>query len=315
MTRLPELPAATGPQAAAPVPTDAGAPDVPGDSARQRKQGYYTFLLCATDHDNGGTDTIILASYNTVDQSVNLVSVPRDTLFLNENNKVRKMNSAYNSGGIDGLRERLQSTLGIPIDYYIKVDLQGFVDGVNAIGGVEFEIPCAMDYDDDTPGQELHIQFQPGLTQLNGEDALKVMRFRKNNDLTGYTDVGRMQTQQAFIQAAVKKSLAWNNVGKVGKLVNIVTGNVKTNMSVSDMTAFANQVLLKFDSKNMSSQLLPGDYDARYPYPNGGWYVALDPEQTLEMVNLCLNPYDRDLTLSDMTLYTLNSNHKVYQAS
>ena len=314
MTRLPPVPSVPdpGPDASADVSADPAGEQTAG---RQRKEGYYTFLLCATDHGNGGTDTIILASYDTVSQQVNMVSVPRDTLFLNDSGKVRKINSAYNSGGIQELDEQLEKMLGIPIDYYVKVDLKGFEDAVNLIGGVEFDIPCAMNYDDDTPGQELHIHFEPGLTRLNGADALKVVRFRKNNDGSGYTDVGRMQTQQAFIKAVISQTLKVSNLTKVGELVNIVTSHVETNLSVSDITAFANQVLTRFNTDNMTSNLLPGDYAARYPYPSGGWYVALDPQGTVDMVNQYLNPYDQDVTLDDVVIHTLNSNHQVYQAS
>lgn len=316
MTRLPDVPPEPTPDATPTSGVSVVDPDPTSTpTPRQRKEGYYTFLLCATDHNNGGTDVIILASYDTVNQQVNLVSVPRDTMFLNANGYPRKINSTYNSGGIQGLEEKLEEMTGIPIDYYVKVDLQGFVKAVDAIGGVPFDIPCDMDYDDDTPGQELHIHFEAGPTVLNGEDALKVMRFRKNNDLTGYTDTGRMQTQQTFIKAAIKEAMQLSNVGKVGTLVNIVTSHVDTNLTVPQITAFANQALLGFKIENMGSHMLPGNYEARYPYPDGGWYVALDPQATLDMVNQYLNPYDQPITMEDVTIHSLDANHEVYKAS
>lgn len=315
MTVLPELPLGPEEDALPALPADADgdalAPSNPSSpNARQRKDGVYNFLLCGTDHNNGGTDTIIMVQYDTVNQEVHMVSVPRDTIILNSSNKIRKINSSYNSGGVDQLKAEVRKLLGVPIDFYIKVDLNGFVAGIDALGGVDFEVPVNMNYDDPTPGQELHIHFSRGMTHLSGSDAIKVVRYRHDNDPyvnPGYNDQQRMETQQALIKAVVTKVLT--NPLKVPELVGIVMDHVETDLSVKDMTAFANQVLTRLDTANISSDTLPGNYAAQY---GGGWYVALYPQEVVDLVNQKLNPYQRELTLDDVTITTLDSSNKPY---
>ncbi len=319
MTRLPDLPvlpqeteAPLPPVHPTAAPGETEAPVQPTANPLQRKEGVYNFLLCGTDHNNGGTDTIIVVSYDTQNQTVGMVSVPRDTMILNSSGKIRKINSAYNNGGMDQVKAEVRKLLGIPIDFYIKIDLNGFVKGINALGGIEFDVPVNMNYDDPTPGQELHIHFNKGLQSLTGQQAIEVARYRHDNDPSinaGYNDGGRMETQRGIIMAALTKALS--SPFKVPELVTIVMDHVETDLSVKDMTAFANQVLTRFDMENMTSAALPGNYDVRY---GGGFYVGLYPQETVDLVNQYLNPYTRDLTLDDVTITTVDSNNKVYTA-
>ena len=92
-----------------------------------------------------------MVSYDTVNQTAGMVSIPRDTMILNSSGKVRKINSAYNNGGIDQVKTEIRKLLGIPIDFYIKVSLNGFVKGIDALDGIDFEVPVNMNYDDPTP--------------------------------------------------------------------------------------------------------------------------------------------------------------------
>ena len=110
---------------------------------------------------------------------------------------------------MERLCQELSNLLGIPVDYYVAVDLEGFVELVDAIGGVNFEVPVDMNYDD--PTQNLHIHFSKGMQYLNGEDALKVLRWRQNNEPnSGYPngDIGRIQTQQDFLITVAKQMLS-----------------------------------------------------------------------------------------------------------
>ena len=172
-------------------------------SHRERKPDFYTILVSGVDDGNGGSDTNILLAVDAATGYAYGVSIPRDSkAFFNGKN--HKINAAYNTGGMELLAEVVSHQLGIPVDYTVLVDLRGFEALVNAIGGVEFYIPIDMDYDD--PYQDLSIHFTKGTRLLYGEDALKVVRFRHNNDGTGYgsEDVGRMTTQQNFLKAGQK---------------------------------------------------------------------------------------------------------------
>ena len=116
------------------------------------------------------------------------------------NGKSRKINYAYNLGGMDQMRETVSDALGIPVDFTVEVNLKAFVKLVDEIGGVDFEVPLNMNYDD--PYQDLHIHLKKGMQHLDGQNALKVVRFRHNNDGSGYgtEDIGRIGTQQAFLK-------------------------------------------------------------------------------------------------------------------
>ena len=263
-------------------------------SANSRKDYFYTILVYGTDDDNGGSDTNILVGFDGKNGTVSCVSIPRDTA-IHLNGKTPKFNYAFNSGGHEQARESAGDMLGIPVDFYIGVDLQAFVDLVNAIGGVDFEVPINMNYDD--PYQDLHIHFNKGMQHLSGEDALKVVRFRHNNDGSGYgtEDIGRITTQQAFLKAVAQKMLQPGNLVKVGDYVKIFQQYVDTNLKLSDMAWFGEQ-LIGIGTGNVSFYTLPGAWsDSRNLY-------MLDAEATLDMVNRCLNPYVTDRTAEDLNL-------------
>ena len=263
-------------------------------SANSRKDYFYTILVYGTDDDNGGSDTNILVGFDGKNGTVSCVSIPRDTA-IHLNGKTPKFNYAFNSGGHEQARESAGDMLGIPVDFYIGVDLQAFVDLVNAIGGVDFEVPINMNYDD--PYQDLHIHFNKGMQHLSGEDALKVVRFRHNNDGSGYgtEDIGRITTQQAFLKAVAQKMLQPANLVKVGDYVKIFQQYVDTNLKLSDMAWFGEQ-LIGMGTGNVSFYTLPGAWsDSRNRY-------MLDADATLDMVNRCLNPYVTDRTAEDLNL-------------
>ena len=139
----------------------------------ERKPYFYTILVSGVDDHNGGSDTNILVAVDAENDYIYGVSIPRDTKAV-INGKNHKINFAYNSGGTALLAETISQQLGIPVDFTVTVDLDGFAALVNAIGGVDFEVPISMNYDD--PYQDLHIHFSAGMQHLSGAEALKVVR-------------------------------------------------------------------------------------------------------------------------------------------
>ena len=209
----------------------------------ERKGGFYTILVSGVDDDNGGSDTNILMAVDTVNGYVYGASIPRDSKAI-IGGKAHKINYAYNKGGTELLASTVSEQLGIPVDYTVCVNLQGFTALVDAIGGVDFEVPINMDYDD--PIQGLSIHFKKGMQHLSGADALRVVRFRHNNDGTGYgsEDLGRMQTQQKFLKAVAKKMLSFENLlSNPRKYAEIFGQYVDTDLSVTDLAWFGMQVL------------------------------------------------------------------------
>jgi len=258
----------------------------------ERKDNFYTVLVSGVDDGNGGSDTNILVAIDAEGGSIYGVSIPRDThTFFNE--KDRKINSAYSIGGMELLSEVTADLLGIPVDYTVKVDLRGFEALVNAIGGVQFDVPLDMDYDD--PYQDLSIHISKGPQLLNGADALGVVRFRHNNDGTGYgsEDLGRMQTQQNFLKAVAKQTLTVSNLSRVDDFVKIFRQFVETDLTLGNL-AWLGREAIEMGVDNIDFSTLPGEWKSPY--------IHLDPEATLALVNERLNPYVEDRTMEDLNL-------------
>ena len=242
------------------------------------------------DDGNGGSDTNILLAVDAVNNYIYGVSIPRDTKAV-WGGKSHKINAAYNTGGMEMLADVVSQQLGIPVDYTVLVDLRGFEALVNAIGGVDFTIPVDMDYDD--PVQDLHIHFTKGYAHLNGADALKVVRFRHNNDGTGYgsEDIGRMQTQQNFLKAVAKQTLTVSNLTRVDSFVKIFQQYVETDLTLGNL-AWLGREAISIGTENIDFSTLPGEWKSPY--------IHLDKDATLALVNQFLNPFVEDRTADDL---------------
>ena len=230
---------------------------------------------------------------DTVNGYVYGVSIPRDSKAVWDG-KSHKINAAFGKGGMTKLAEVVSDQLGIPVDYTVSVDLTGFEALVEAIGGVNFDVPINMDYDD--PIQNLSIHFKKGVQYLNGADAMRVVRFRHNNDGTGYgsEDLGRMQTQQKFLKAVAKKMLTASNIlTKIDDYAKIFNQYVDTDLSVGNLVWLGTEVL-KMGVDKIDFSTLPNEW--RSPY------IYLIPDETLTLVNTYLNPYVEDRTAEDLHL-------------
>lgn len=266
-----------------------------------RRDQVYTFLLAATDAEGIRTDTMMVATFDVPNKKVGVVSIPRDTLVHRESGKNPKL--VYGPGNVSQRREDISNMLGMPIDYYVKVNLKGFITLVDYLGGVDFYVPCDMNYDD--PWQDLSIHYTEGMQHLSGQQAMEVARFRKNNPdengiATGYSDVGRTETQRKLLIALAKKVLSWNSLTKVNGFVEIFKANVSTDMALDDMLYFASQAIYVDLSTGVETATFEGRGDAKY---QGHTYCyELDHAKAVDTVNRIINPYDRDMTEEDMDL-------------
>ena len=268
-----------------------------------RKEGVYNFLLLGKDVDSSNTDTLIVVSYDTVNQKIGMVSIPRDTAVAREWSSMPKINAAFHSkkAGPEVLKQEIKNTFGIPIDYYVHVDLQGFVALVDELDGVDIEVPLDMNYDD--PYQDLHIHFKKGPQHLDGQAAMEAVRYRHDNKTTvnsNYSDLDRTKLQQQVLTGLADKVISWGSITKVQSFLNIFNTYVKTDMGLKDMLYFATQGMKLNTSSGVSSATLEGRGDAYYRA--SAWCMELNQESTVKLVNELVNPYTRDLALKDMNL-------------
>lgn len=273
-------------------------PAVKGSTVPQleRRSGTYTFLLTANTGPGHNTDAFMVLCYDTRQQTAGLVSIPRDTLVQGEDRPVRLSTL---QAGPEQQAAALSPMLGIPIDYFIDVDMDGFAALVDKLGGIDFYIPCDMDYDD--PVQDLSIHFSQGPAHLNGQQVIEVARFRKNNDGSSYSDLGRVQTQQRLMEALAQKLLSWDGAAA---FVDTLVQNVDTDLSAADMLYFASRAPGLDPSGGLETATLP----LRGASMEGNRILGEepDPEPALEVVNRLLNPYTQDMTLEDTGLAGLS---------
>ena len=217
------------------------------------------------------TDSIMIASYNPQTQQASLLSIPRDTYVGKKDKNVAsanylasyKMNAVYRNGtNLDETIECVNNLTGLDIENYILIDTDAIIEIVDAIGGVWFDVPIDMDYDD--LNQDLHIHLKAGYQLIDGDKAEQLLRFRHNQDGTSYpveygdNDIGRMRTQREFIQATAKQLLKIENVTKVVNLLDIVFNNIKTNLDIQTLKYYIPYVF-KFNTSNIVSDTLPGE--------------------------------------------------------
>lgn len=263
-----------------------------------RKDSFYNILVCGVDDGNGGSDTMILVSVDAKKSAIHCVSIPRDTL-IDVDWSVKKINASYNRGGVELVAEKVAELLGVPVDFTVEVDLQGFIELVDAIGGVDFEVPLDMNYDD--PYQDLHIHVSKGLQHLDGQTAMGVVRFRHNNDGSGYgtQDIGRIGTQQAFLKAVAKKMLSTISPDDFGTYAKLFKQYVRTELTVNNLLWLGQQTLAA-GTDNIHFYTLPGDGTGYY---QGGSYYILYDDQVLSLVNDYFNPYTTPRAMEDLRVF------------
>ena len=277
-----------------------GEPDV----ASGRKEDVFTFLLLGKDTGGGGnTDTMILVTYDVPNGTVDCVNIPRDTM-INVSWKIKKINAVYaSSRGIEGLKEEMGYLTGIVPDFYVAVEWEAIGEIVNALGGVEFDVPYNMDYDD--PYQDLHIHQKKGLRKLSGDDAMQVIRWRKNNGKKNEIgDTGRQQIQQDFLKAVAKQCLQIGNWTKISDFAKIFFKNVETDIPLNNLLWFAQKAMgVNMDNVNFYS--LPGNDQGWYYTPSIGEnlaYFFADAAGIVELMNEHFNPYSREIMESDLQI-------------
>ncbi|MBQ3405070.1 MAG: LCP family protein [Oscillospiraceae bacterium] len=275
-----------------------------------RDPDKYTFVVFGMDNGNGNTDTIMVATYDAGDGSLNIVSVPRDTM-VNVPWQTKKVNSIYaNTGGAEGFVKGLSDLLGYEVDFYVKIDLDAFVTLIDAIGGVYYDVPVNMNYED--PTQKLYIHINKGYQLLNGEDAMKVIRFRRY----GNGDIGRINTQQDFLKTAAQQILENKKSINVSTYVNVFLNDVETDLTYGNLVWFGEQ-FLKMNKENINFYTLPGNYGDHVRH--GGKdisYVTVYVDEWLDMVNQYLNPFVEPIELENVNILTRNPNTgKLYATS
>ena len=221
-----------------------------------RKEDFFTFLVIGRDTGGGGnTDTLMLASYDVPNQKLNVMSIPRDTM-VNVSWDIKRINSVYNAygGGAEGmaaLKEEIGELVGFQPDFTVTVEWEAVGELVEAIGGVWFDVPRDMYYND--LSQNFKIDLKAGYQLLDGDQAMQLLRYRHDSDdngnilNSGYAngDLGRIEVQQDFLKATIEQCLENIDVGNIASLAGVFLNNVTAEgLSLGNLIWFAQQAMV-----------------------------------------------------------------------
>jgi len=216
-----------------------------GNSKAIQQTKPITILLMGVDTGSkerketweGNSDTMILVTVNPKTKKTTMTSLERDLLTDVEGSGEVKLNAAYAEGGADLAISTIQKVLDIDIDYYALINMQGMIDLVDAVGGIEvtnhFDFPISIAENE----PEFQAKVEPGTHKINGEQALVYSRMRYD-DPEG--DTGRQKRQRIVIEELVKKLMTFNSVANFEQLMNAVSKNVKTDLPIGQVMALKN---------------------------------------------------------------------------
>lgn len=258
--------------------------------AAGRKDDCCTVLLVGVDAESNSTDTIVLLQVDRANRALSIMSIPRDTK-VHSTYTPHKINAAYSANGcgaegMEALMDYTADCIGFRPDGYLLVDLNVFVDLVDLFGGVSFDVPLDMYYDD--PSQDLHISLPAGLRELSGEDAMQLVRFR-----SGYenADIGRISVQRDFIKEAIDQWATPGNLLKLPAALWKIVKNCTTDLSVTELYWLAESVFVCGKGSMYSTVM---------PFYFSDIYVCVDLDQDyIDRINAYFNPYTDPVTWDD----------------
>ena len=241
------------------------------------------------------------------------MSVPRDS-FTGENVKRAKasdkINALYNLTK-DPMEtvEAVNELTGLDLKYYAIVQTEALIELVDALGPIEYDVPINMDYDDVT--QDLHIHFEKGLQEIDGQEAEELLRFRKNNDGTSFpteygdNDIGRMRNQREFLTAVVEQTVKLENITKLGSILDIASRNLITNVDFNTLKDYL-PYAVEFSTENLLTESLPGTVPDLKQTNNVSIFVV-DEEETKQMVKELFYPEEQTEDGNTVDANTTNS--------
>ncbi|MCL2249026.1 MAG: LCP family protein [Oscillospiraceae bacterium] len=277
-----------------------------------RSMDRFTFLIQGID-GTGNTDVIMVATFDSENHTLEVVNIPRDTI-VNVSWNVRKANSIHavmrnryrnednpQEAAMAATVAHFRNLLGFNVDFWVTINMRAFINLVDAIGGVEFDVPVGMNWSD--PESNLHFNLSRGQQRVNGNNALGLMRFR--NYAEG--DLTRIAVQQDFLLATAQQLLAGVNAGNITTFAETFLTHVTTDLQLTSL-AWLGREFLNMSTEDINFTTMP-TVAARV---RGGSYQALVLDEWMEIVNTRLNPLTREITTDDVSILTRGSDNRLF---
>ena len=267
-----------------------------------RRKDVYTLILAGMDEVSGNTDTILIGRVDAAARRMDFVSIPRDT-YINRAWEVRKINCAYtaavNAGedGREGLRAAMRGLCGFDADCCVVVDLKTVAEAIDIMGGVYFDVPFDMDYEDAAQGLSIHIA--AGYQCLDGEQCVQLCRYRKNY-LNG--DLDRIALQQSFLKAAARQFISLGSIPGLTRVVQLLASRVDSDLTATNI-AFLLRSAIQCRAEDVAFSTMPNR-----PADAGGLsYTFAEKDDWLALLNDALDPFNVPIGESNLDLVYLEN--------
>ncbi|WP_286925081.1 MULTISPECIES: LCP family protein [Lysinibacillus] len=249
--------------------------------------------------DKSRSDALILATLNNKTKTIKMLSIPRDSyVFIPKVGYEDKITHAHAYGGTLATIDTVEKLLNVPIDYYVRMNFNAFIDVVDALGGIEAEVPYKLHEKDEFDRNSINLQ--PGLQHLNGSQALALARTRKQD-----SDIERGKRQQEILTAIINKVSSVSSITKYDDVIRALGDNMKTNMTFTEMKSFLSY--LTQGMPRIDSLTLDGVDDMS----TGVYYYQLNQQSVDEVSEILNNHLDANKTSSSLT----NNNHDKVNAA
>lgn len=218
------------------------------------------------------SDALMLATFNKKDKSIKLLSIPRDSyVHIPEKDIYTKITHAHAYGGVKLTLETVEELLDVPVNYYVKMNFNAFIDVVNALGGIKVDVPYTFS-EQDSKDHKKAITLTKGVHELNGEQALALARTRKKD-----SDIYRGQRQQQIMKAIMTKAASPSSISNYSDVIEAVGKNMTTDLTFDQMKSFISYLKAGNDLKVDSISIKGAD-----DYINGVYYYKLDEQSLAE---------------------------------
>lgn len=266
-------------------------------------------LLIGFDRTHGLTDVIMVGHIDPVNNQVQVISIPRDLEIYftddefkeikanNPQNRIlhEKINNIYSLIGWDeaalkDIRSIVEVITGLEMDYMMTLDIDGFKDVVDAVGGVEFYVPQDMYYRD--PAQDLTIDLDEGLQILDGDKAEQLVRYRK-----GYArgDLQRIEVQQDFVSALVDEVIHKSDFNEIQQLLTAGYHMIDTDFGLVVMMEYA-EFFFNLEIEHILAEGNMMTIPSWGEKVEGRWYQYFDLEASRAAVDALINNGDNEVT-------------------
>lgn len=232
------------------------------DDSEKRSQG-----------DATRTDALILATLNEDQKSIEMISIPRDSFVYDPIRKKKdKINHAHVYNGVDGTIATVEELFDIPVDYFVKMNFEAFIDVVEALDGIQVDVPVSFS-EQDSKDRPDAIQLKKGIQELNGEEALALARTRKID-----SDIERGKRQQLVVKAIIDKAISVGSITKYGSVIDALGDNITTNLSFGEMLS-----LYDYATSGQTLEIQSHVLEGADNWTDRGYYYQVDETKLKEI--------------------------------